>query len=204
MMNVKKICGIFMVVILFFTITVSESFAKTNNEDDLTTEEIIEKLEEIDTKYEVGDRLSDDDAEFIKEYAKMDVVYEATEIQPLGGNSFIRTGQNNSGSVRARAAGTVGSSHGIINNSYYANFTTSITTGGYLVNSIRNSVSHSAYGAIGSGGIGKVFSGSKGTTCVTNTCESNLKESYSASVAYSSTIARATINWSSGSFTITD
>lgn len=175
----------------------------------LTQEEIANKFLEIDSKYEVGEELSNEDAKFIKKYAKVaeqeSVVKRKDQngdlISTLGtGTNFAGRGSNPSGSIAASTIGTYTLNIGWINQSYSISMTTAMTKGS--ASSIKNSYTHTAYGAIGAGGVGKVYSNTDSSSCSNQSCYSYFSDSYSAIVAYYTTVVKSVVTYSGGSFTI--
>lgn len=182
----------------------------------LTKEEIASKLLEIDGKYDVGQELNEEDANFIKKYGmkpaeptsvivKKDAHTLAKETLAAAasgtGSNFSGTNSNSSGSVKASTIGTYTLNPGFINQSYQITMTTAMSKG--TATKITNSYTHTAYGAVGSGGIGKVYSNSdSSSTSSKPSCYSDFKDSYTAVVVYYTTVVKAVITYSGGSFTI--
>ncbi|TCS95778.1 hypothetical protein [Hazenella coriacea] len=166
--------------------------------EELTPQQIEEQFKEIDAKYKIGEEFSMEDAEFVKKYAKK------PGYSPEGVGNVTRSvfGVGKGGGIRAESKGTARNNIGVINNSFGATFTTATTSGGAKVISIRNEVSITAYGAVGSGGIGKVYQKTLSNTCKKSSCTFNEYEGYSGSVAYATVYVKAVVSYSGGSFTI--
>lgn len=174
--------------------------ASANTETQFKTKEQIDsKFLEIDSKYAIGEEMSAEDQEFVKKYADKPLLKIKGDQPQYGSASFTK--YRTVAGIQARTWGTVSSNHGVWSNDYGANMTTQTFSGN--ANKIKNTVSHTAYGVVGSGGVGKVFSDSLSSTCNNgSSCKLNEKQNYSASVAYSKTIASGTVYYPGGSFTI--
>ena len=97
--------------------------------------------------------------------------------------------------------GKVWTDMGWLNHKFGANFTTKVTKG--TPTKITNSVVHAAYGVVGSGGVGLVYSKTLSTSCnKVKSCTIDESEPYSGVVAYWSTNAKATLYYSGGSLSI--
>ncbi|MBO1628266.1 hypothetical protein [Bacillus arachidis] len=167
-----------------------------------TKEQIDSKFLEIDAKYAIGEEMSVEDQEFVKKYADkhLSSTFKIKGDEPQYASSSFTKYRTVAG-IEARTWGTVSSDHGFWNNSYGANMTTQTFSGNAY--KLKNTVTHTAYGAVGSGGVGKVFSDSLSSTCNNgSSCKLNETQNYSASVAYSKTIATGTVYYPGGSFSI--
>ncbi|MDA2314395.1 MULTISPECIES: hypothetical protein [Bacillus cereus group] len=183
---------------VFTTLQPIEASASTETQYN-TKEKIESKFLEIDAKYNVGEELSAEDQDFVVKYADKPLLKIKDPGPQYGSSSFTK--YRTVAGIEARTWGTVSSNHGVWNNDYGANMTTQTFSGN--ANKIKNTVSHAAYGLVGSGGIGKVYSDSLSTTCDNgSSCKLNEKRDYTASVAYSKTIASGTVYYPGGSFTI--
>lgn len=172
------------------------SIGTVHAETELTKEQIAQRFEEINAKYDIGEPFTPEDAEFVKKYA---TPANTNGVSPMKTDTFYVTGS--SGPISGNISGSVTANHGVMTNSWGANFTTTVTKG--TPTSIKNTVSHTAYGLIGSGGIGKVYSNTLSATCKnTKSCKLADSEKYSASVAYSYTVPKGTIYYSGGSLGI--
>lgn len=212
----KKIYNFILIAVFVFgasLVPFNESSAKAESPKvaTLTDEEIANKFLEIDSKYEVGEELSSEDAKFIKKYAKIANQESFVKRSPLDqnddlistlatGTNFGGKGSNPSGTIAAATVGTYTLNPGYINQSYSISMTTAMTKGS--ASSIKNSYTHTAYGAIGSGGVGKVYSNSDSSSCSSQSCYSSFSDSYSAIVVYYTTVVKSLITYSGGSFTI--
>ncbi|PFA66950.1 hypothetical protein [Bacillus cereus] len=88
----------------------------------------------------------------------------------------------------------------IINQSFGGNVKTSNTAGASKVTLVKSKITHNVYGAVGSGGIGKVYTGSLSGSGKNNTINSTKR--YTAIVAYASTCCDVTVKHSGGTFTL--
>jgi hypothetical protein len=167
---------------------------KNNN---LTPQEITQRFQIINGKYKIGEVFSAEDAAFVKKYAERSA---SLGVQSRKSRSFDLSKSNNKISFRMK--GTVWTDIGIINHSFGAKFTTTVTKGTPI--SIKNSVTHTSYGIIGSGGIGKVYSGTLTTTCDggVKSCTIDEGERYVAALVYWRTDPKATVYYNGGSMSI--
>lgn len=181
----------------------SAEVQKVSKPVQLTQEQINQRFEEINAKYNLNEPFSKKDADFVKQYANkplLGIKGGAGNVKPQAykSNSFTQYGGQMG--LSAYISGSVFSDHGVWSNSYGANYSTYVYSG--TASKVYASVSHTAYGAIGSGGIGKVYSNTLSNTTYSNYNAFNESENYYASVAYSYTTARSIIYHSGGSFTI--
>ncbi|MDN3451801.1 hypothetical protein QMA09_16550 [Planococcus sp. APC 3906] len=163
----------------------------------LTQEEISSNFKRIDTQYKIGEAFSLKDQTFVELYAK-----KAT---PEGITLFASktiSGSRTSNGITVTVNGTIKDDiQNIINHSFGAsNLKTSTTAGSSKVTSVKTVVYHNAYGLVGSGGVGKVYSGSISTSGK-NTILTATKN-YTAVVAYASTWCTVTVNHTGGTFTV--
>jgi hypothetical protein len=164
---------------------------KNNN---LTSQEITQRFQIINEKYKIGEVFSAEDAAFVKKYAERP---SSLGVQSRKSVS-LRFSKSNK-KISFTVEGTLWTDIGMINHSYGANFTTTVTKG--TPTSIKNSVTHTAYGIIGSRGIGKVYSGTLTTTCNggVKSCTIDEAERYTAVALYWRTDPKATVYYNGGS-----
>lgn len=161
----------------------------------LTQAEKVAYFERIDQEYNIGEEFSLKDQTFVEMYAK-----------PVGGMSLFATksisGSKTANGVTVKVSGSLKDDiQNVINQSFGAsNLKTSTTAGASKVTSVKTVVYHNAYGLVGSGGIGKVYSGSISTSGKNTTLTATKK--YTAVVAYASTWCTVTVNHTGGSFTV--
>ncbi|SMO86562.1 hypothetical protein [Melghirimyces algeriensis] len=155
------------------------------------------KMDEIDRKYKVGEMLSKEDAEFVKEHANG----RSGGIGILKTNHFKRSGGISG--LRVSLRGSVTANHYLATNTWGVNYTAKKTSGAKKLKKIYMYGKHTAYGIIGSGGIGKVYSNTLDVTCKRSSCKNAQTDKYSASVAYAHTTANAKFYYSGGSFNLT-
>ncbi|MFJ7640729.1 hypothetical protein [Peribacillus sp. NPDC097225] len=163
----------------------------------LTQEEIDAYFEKIDQEYNIGEEFSLKDQTFVEMYAK--------KANPSGMTLFASksiSGSKTSNGVTVKVSGTIKDDiQNILNQSFSASsLKTSTTAGSSKVTSVKTVVYHNAYGLVGSGGVGKVYSGSLSTSGKNTTLTATKK--YTAVVAYASTWCTVTVNHSGGTFTI--
>lgn len=107
-------------------------------------EQIIRKLEQISKDYEVGDKLSLKDAEFIKKYANTP--------KKSGDNQLLRTksiyGEDSNGVHDGYTSGSISASTGFTWGKFSGDFTT-YDTSNWIPTRIKNSLTHTAYGHAG-------------------------------------------------------
>lgn len=179
------------------TVTVNEKEKYQEELSNLTQEEIISNYERIDQQYAVGEELSLKDQTFIEMYAKKPTTSGIT----LFASKSI-SGSTTKDGVTVSVKGTINHDiNNLVNQNFSAtNVKTSTTKGASKVTSIKTVVHHTAFGLIGSGGVGKVYSGSLSTTGKNSTL--NGTKYYTAVVAYATTWCDATVKYDGGSFTV--
>lgn len=215
------------IILLVFLLTLAmsvQAFAvptiKTTDDILLTEEQINERIEEINSKYEIGEAFSEEDANFIKEYANVnyeklltsndqvksdEVVFEPDSFLLPGGSTRIDFDADDSGGgVDVNCAGYIFFNLGVINHSYGGDFTTTVTAGANLVNKIEHEIKCTSYGLLGSeGAIGKVYEGTINNETTTSTVWTiDETEYFTAVVLYSNIVAKSIITHDTGSFTI--
>ncbi|EJR28884.1 hypothetical protein [Bacillus mycoides] len=178
----------------------SAETATTANKTVLTKDQIIDKFEEINKKYPYNVEFSKEDADFVRTYAKSSVFGE-TEAATLARNSeYFNKGGGGSG-ISATMNGYVWDEINVVNHSYGAYFSTRVNSGS--ASKIVNSVTINAYGAVGQGGVGRVYSNTLSDSNTNqNYLYSDISGGYSAVVAYTSKYAQAKVTNSYGTFTI--
>lgn len=196
------------ILVLGFVTNTASAEATTDTDDvekykdelaDLTDEEVTEKFIEIDKKYDMEERFSDKDQAFVEMYAEP-VEDDSDNITPFKSQNV--SNYENVDGVQVEVAGTISDDiQNIANQSFSAsNLKTRTTSGASKVNSVTTKVHHQAYGLVGSGGVGKVYTGSITGTGKNHTINST--KSYTASVAYASTFVETTVNYDGGTFTV--
>lgn len=163
----------------------------------LTDEEVSENFKRIDRDYDIGEVFSLKDQTFVQMYAEPVVSSPITAFA-----SKKVSGSRTVSGMTVKINGTLKHDiNNILNQSFGASNLKTRTTKGYSkIRSIKTTVRHTAYGLIGSGGIGKVYSGSLSTSGKNSTL--NGTKRYTAVVAYANTEASAVVNYSGGTFTV--
>lgn len=159
-----------------------------------------QRMAEIDAKYEVGEELSEEDAEFVKKQAKEKEEKEA-DFQAMAQNTFTGSGKNSGNTVKSTTLGQISDSLGYWNHKYTLSMTTKTTKG--KATKIQNKYTYSAYGAGLNGGLAKVYSKSDSSSCESQSCYSYFSEKYSGLVVYSVANVTAKITYSGGTFSYT-
>ena len=203
----------FLLTVLVVAVTIVAPPALANNSSDSTSmkemkerldkenpdyfkkKKIIDRFEQIDEKYEIGEELSAADAAFIKKYANK--APEEGEIQAYGSKSIFGTDVN--GPHYGNTSGTISNSSGVTWGSFSGNFTTTENSVD-KPSRITNSLTHTAYGYVGGKpGVFKIYEKTKENTCYgTDVCNFNDGERFSGAVAYQTTIAKANVYYSNG------
>ncbi|CAH0325038.1 hypothetical protein [Priestia megaterium] len=161
----------------------------------LTQDEVIANFERIDKEYAMEEPFSARDQTFIEMYAKK------PSAMTLFASKSI-SGSNSSNGVTVKVSGTIKDDiQNVVNQSFSAsNLKTSTTAGASKVSSVKTVVYHNAYGLVGSGGVGKVYSGTLSTSGKNTTLTATKR--YTAVVAYASTWCTVTVKHSGGTFTV--
>lgn len=206
----KRFLSALVLAFVFGIILPSTSFASTDLKTEkesyekelsgLTQEEVIANFERIDQEYDIGEEFSLKDQTFVEMYATPIPQNDDLIITPLA--SKYVSGTRTVNGITVTVSGTIKDDiQNVINQSFGAsNLRTRTTAGSSKVSSIKTTVHHNAYGLVGSGGIGKVYSGTLSTTGKNSTL--NGTKRYTAVVAYASTWATATVKHSGGTFTV--
>ncbi|MCY7781649.1 MULTISPECIES: hypothetical protein [unclassified Bacillus (in: firmicutes)] len=202
-MKKKLLLPLFTLILALFSSGFTNSAAAATNDDfkeelsNLTQKEVVSNFQRIDQEYEIGEAFSEKDQVFIQMYAKPvnDGMFS------IAMSKYI-SGSKSANGVTVKVSGTIKDDiQNLINQSFGAsNLKTSTTAGSSKVTSVKTAVHHNAYGLVGSGGIGKVYSGSL-TTSGKNTTLTGTKR-YTAVVAYATTWCSVTVNHTGGTFTI--
>lgn len=204
--SISIICFTFLFLVSSFpsfgyaqSLSEKQKSVQATEEAPLTEDQIIKKFEEINKKYDINESFSKSDADFIKKYAKPAQAPGTVTTQGYASDHFDKSGS--ASGISANMNGTVWSDLGWISNSYGAEFSTIVKTG--HATKIENSVSITAYGLAGAGGIGKVY---EDTLTSSNenqdTLYSDMSDTFTASVAYSTVIAKTTVSNEFSSFTL--
>ena len=161
----------------------------------LTQDEVIANFERIDKEYAMEEPFSVKDQIFIEMYAKK------PSAMTLFASKSI-SGSNSSNGVTVKVSGTIKDDiQNVVNQSFSAsNLKTSTTAGASKVSSVKTVVYHNAYGLVGSGGVGKVYSGTLSTSGKNTTLTATKR--YTAVVAYTSTWCTVIVKHSGGTFTV--
>lgn len=196
-------------VLAMITVNFTSVFA---NPKGLSPAEISLRLQAINSKYDINEQFSKEDAEFVKRYAinlkknnsQTIRLYSASSEDISMVSPFNVVGSSSENKSKAQCIGKIWVDSGVINHKWGGEFTTTIVKGG-KVKSIKNEISHVVYGVIGSDGFGKVYD--RTLSCQdTNTKQLTIKESesYSAVAAYATINAKATIKYDGGSYVVTE
>jgi hypothetical protein len=162
----------------------------------LSETDISDRLTKISAEYDtVGDVLSPEDSEFVKAHASV------TAPTPLGTVSRSLTkqgsGAGGSGNINGYMKTTIGP--GVLDNSYSFNVNAS---GSGRVTKTRACGEIRAYGAVGAGGVGVVFSDTLCNTVNGTGQQLNRGRSFTAPSAYMTITVYTDFYTSSGSFRV--
>lgn len=173
-------------------------------------EEVQQKFEEINSKYDIGEPFSEEDAAFVKKHAVNVQNTNAKIIVPIDSSltnsdlitPFLTTTTQYSGArafnkgttlVTASVGAYITVHHDDFGFNNYVNINMGTSTTDY-VQSITNEVKHIAYGVVGSDGIGIVQNETYSNTCSNSGyCHFSGFEEYFATVAFSHTTVKARI-----------
>ena len=117
---------------------------KYEENKNLTEEEISKRFDIIDSTYKVGEKFSDKDAEFIVHYAE-----SKPNARVLTTKSFNKTKTRYNVTVTIK--GSLRHTGGILNHSYGGSFYADVTKGSHVA-SLKNVITHKAYGLVGDSG----------------------------------------------------
>ncbi|GMK44184.1 hypothetical protein PghCCS26_13110 [Paenibacillus glycanilyticus] len=182
---------------LMLVLPLSVNAAGAAEKPTLTAEQISERLSEIGNSYEVGQLLSDEDAEFVKTYALKPASTGA--IAPLS----AKTGNFEGGLGYVELTGTVTVDLGIINNSISGNLMVR-DSGQTYHKSMGSTAELRCFGVFGEGGtgIGLVYSKDYSNSGANVNYNKNVfSDGFTASVAYYTVDVRGLVD--GNSFTAT-
>jgi|GEM_PF-4848556 len=153
-----------------------------------------DRLALIGEKYDVGDRLSPSDAAFVKAHAMP--AEGAIATRGTSANCFRKSG--------ASGAGVVDGCHGsVVGSSLTIRWQTGYTaTGNSSVTKIKAAERIRAYGLVGSGGVGLVYSANPSATVNGRTNKFSRSGSFTALAAYVTVQYDATFYTRTGSFNV--
>lgn len=145
-----------------------EGFEYESNKD-LSAEEIEKRYTEINEKYDLFEKVSEEDEEFLIAYQNIfepinnQNQYEQNiNARGLNQNKPIKTVQKASMGVTARVSGSLrqkGGSAWNFKNSYGGSVYFNIVGGASKVRKVTGQIKHEAWGIIGEGGVAKVYDG---------------------------------------------
>lgn len=193
----KLLTGIFGVIVISLLFSVSLVSA---SETELTENEITQRFLEIDQNYDIGEELNSEDEAFVKKYSEKQDKSNENLIQPMASTNFFNTGSR-SGYTGA-ISGYLSSDHGWANNSFSANVTAQQYGSSGNVTKNHIFITHTAFGIVGSGGVGKVYSNTVSDEGSGNSNNYSVSRNYTASVAYSTTRAYVDFTISGTDFTV--
>lgn len=193
---------IFFVGLLSFNnlgLVMADEVTEVENQEELTTEEIQQRFEEINNKYEVGEAFSKEDAEFVLKYGNK--VPKPGEIKPAETYGKIFNGQNSSFGITANIWGFWQVEARPFDGEYYVELNTETSS---KVDKIKNEVRFTAYGIVGSGEIGIIYDRIHDTTCSNTTfCRMVVDQQYFGVGTVTTYVApKATIYTKSGNFDV--
>ncbi|MEK4145828.1 hypothetical protein NST02_01870 [Robertmurraya sp. FSL W8-0741] len=174
----KKFLMIFAIVLGSFALpnlTEASEAPKVNSlNESLTPQEISEIINDLHNKYDVGETVSSEDEEFLKIYAMKVSPEEGSKIVPMSLRTF--TGVGSGGGTKARTLGTLNINVGALKVNYVINMTTAMESG--RAEKITNKYEHAAWGIIGSGGLGRIYSKEDTDSCTNQSCLSTFRNEY--------------------------
>ncbi|MCR8867431.1 hypothetical protein V7054_13040 [Priestia megaterium] len=183
----------------------------------LSDEQVSDRFEEINSKYDIEEPFSAEDAEFIRAYASSptDSTDNDSNSEPMFQTQSIKL---NSGSqafskstksygVGVSFTGRVYGDINALNHSYRGKMTAKITSGSSKVKKIQTTVTNVAYGLLGNGGtyVGIVYNGSKSSSTTKNKTSWSMDETVKyggVAVVYTYTNAYTRITTTTGSFNL--
>lgn len=199
----KKYFSSVLTVILGIALITSSAFAEGVTETEkprLNEAQIIEKLNEIADNYEIGEPLSTEDDEFVKEYVPAVKPQDPDEIRTRKKKSTSVYGYNSNNTVGGSVSGEIWADIGTVNHSFGGSIKTTISKGS--AKEVVTKIRHLAFGVVGIGGtvVGIVQNKTLKATCKgSSPCSLNDSHRYMASVAYATTYAEADIKYGNGS-----
>lgn len=185
---------------------IEENGFKYKVNENLSQDEIDKRYNEISEKYDVFEKLSNEDAEFIVAYKDSFSSIENMNSRAIDVTSTLKTTQRSVGGVTARVSGKIwhkGGSAWSLKNSYGGNVNFNIVGGASKVRKVTGQIRHEAWGVVGENGIVKVYNDkievvkTKAPFAKTNLART---EYYTAYVGIMKTYAYMIIDYSGGQF----
>lgn len=170
--------------------TLDEKGFTFQENENLSDEEISERLMNMSKEYQLNEALSESDSEFIVAYGDFkNPKAENGESRAINQNKAIKTVKKTQSGITAQLSGSLKQNGGYgitnLNNTFGGNLSLRILGGASKVNKVTGTIYHSGFGLIGSNGIiGKVYDG-------------NISDSWSKAPFASNTLNR-TKNYTAG------
>ncbi|ARI75628.1 hypothetical protein [Halobacillus mangrovi] len=184
----------------------------------LSEREIQERFSEIDASYDLHEPFSPEDAEFIRAYATIPITSSTPsymESLDSPDESFTFTGSNSKSFDRYKSSngvslnfyGRIYSDINIFTHSYRGNVKSKIYRGSSKVREIKNVITNTAYGLVGSSGtyVGIVYKGSivsSSNDARTSWSTDETRKYGAVGVLYTHTNAYSKITTTTGTFTL--
>jgi hypothetical protein len=197
------VCAATAVLLLSLLVGVSTASASDSSSpgvnQKLSAKQIEKRFAEINSSYQLGEPLSDEDAEFVRTYA---TPAASGGVSPMATQNFNRSGSGYG--VSASFYGSVFSNIGLLSCSFGGNVTCTILSGYLQWQGSELHITQTTYGVIGSGGIGIVYNGEiVGPMQHVSPYGMNQSRTYHAILpVYGYTHAYCVIQTQSGSFSI--
>jgi len=208
----------FVLALVMGVTSASADSIKFDINKDLTSDDISNRFQEINTSYQTGEAFSEEDTEFIKIYAdkatsannteqNFDYGISTTSIKfsPDGNISESFSKSKTKYNTTVKFSGKLYSDVNIINHSYRGDMTAKITSGASKVSKLKLVVTNVAYGVLGNEGtyIGIVNDSSTSASSSKTTFSMDKTKKYSAiGVVYTHTDAYVEVNTSSGNYSL--
>jgi len=174
----------------------------------LTSEEIYDRFEQLNSTYELYEPFSMEDTEFVQNYAnnKVEQTSQTGNIQPFGmgmfESSYTEKFDKTGGFGKIKFSGAITSNINLLSHSYGGRMTVNFNSG-HDTSKAELSVTNSAYGIVGGNGIGVVYDGSIDSTKTKDFSKAftlnEMKDYAAVGVVYTYTNAKVRITTTSGS-----
>lgn len=168
----------------------------------LTRDQIAQRFQTINNSYKIGEPFSKEDSEFVRAYANPTNKSAATDMSIASTDTLSIDNLDDANGVYGRIYGTIFSTTGTLNHSFGGNLTGTAASSTHSISKLTVYVQHTAYGIIGSDGVGLVYNKTISASSITTPIYFNKSQPYSAAVLYTSTTCWLNVKYDNGTLTV--
>lgn len=173
-----------------------------NSNKNLTAAQISERFQTINTTYEIGQPFSEEDVEFIRAYANPTNQNQDNAMMRATIDTIPIDNLANANNVYGRIYGNVYLTVDGLSRSFGGNLTGTAASSTQNITNLIIYVEHTAFGIIGSGGVGIVYNKTLSASSASTPVKFNKSQPYSAAVMYSSTYCWLDVVYSNGTLSV--